>query len=88
MKPLLTAGAFACLCVPAFASDCTTQTFSEVVSLIEENGGRVIAIVDVEAAEFDQVIIAKHGKTIVVGRFMDDCAVGGPALLGAALSGA
>lgn len=87
MKTLL-AGVFACLCVPAFAQECSTQTFSEVVTLIEENDGKVFAIVDVEAAEFDQVIIAKHGKTIVVGRFKDGCAVGGPALLGAALTGA
>jgi len=65
---------------PAFAQAC--QSISDVLTIIEKADGELIDLIDVNGDGFDQVIIAEMAGTILVGKALNGCTVGGPSVLG------
>ncbi|UJW87941.1 hypothetical protein [Devosia sp. SL43] len=82
MKTLLVAGAFACLCVPAFSAECLTIAgFADFIDG-NEKGAEIIEVVPVNSQAIDNLVIfrAENGNVLMMPEF-DGCMFGSPVLI-------
>lgn len=82
MKTLLVAGAFACLCVPAFSAECLTIAgFADFLDG-NEKGAAIIEVVNLDTQAIDHLVIyrAENGNVLMMPEF-DGCMFGSPVLI-------
>lgn len=80
--PLLIAGAFACLCVPAFSAECLTIAgFADFLDG-NEKGAAIIEVVPVNSQAIDNLVVyrAENGNVLMMPEF-DGCMFGQPVLI-------
>ena len=80
--PLLIAGAFACLAVPASADEC--PNIADFAAFLDSNekGAEIIEVVPVESAAIDNLVIyrAENGNVLMIPEFAG-CMFGQPVMI-------
>jgi len=80
MKPLLVAGALACLCVPAFAQECVPLDIA--LDNIASNGGEVIETFIAPNTEDSSILVITFGGLVFAAVLIDGCVVADSILVG------